>query len=238
VVRATGDALAMHRERLDAGWINGAELARGVSTVVTTFSEAPRTVVIVLDDPAAFGDAVGSRQLLLGLDGAERKTDAAGEPVPPVLLAMENRSVLAYDIVPSGKAPVAVTIASEAGWSLVGVMGTSQLDATGAIAAVSARGLDAVLRPFAAAPAKDVVASRLAWLGPTRTQAQRSAARALSSGPLPEPPSRTDSAAATVATDQRDQDPSADDRGHEPWQALLDGAWKTFLRLGSWRADR
>jgi len=29
-----------------------------------------------------------------------------------------------------------------------------------------------------------VVASRLAWLGPTRTQAQRSAARALSSGRL------------------------------------------------------
>ncbi len=46
--------------------------------------------------------------------------------------------------------PVVVTIASEEGWSLVGVMGSSQLDAAGAIALVSARGLDAAVRPFAA----------------------------------------------------------------------------------------
>ena len=44
----TASALTLHRERLDAGWVSGAELARGVSTVATTFSEAPRTVVIVL----------------------------------------------------------------------------------------------------------------------------------------------------------------------------------------------
>ena len=33
VVHASGDRLALHRERLDAGWVSGAELAQGVSTV-------------------------------------------------------------------------------------------------------------------------------------------------------------------------------------------------------------
>ncbi len=182
VVRSSGETLALHGERLDAGWVTGAELAHGVSTVTTLFTQAPTTVVIVLDDPAAFGDAVGARQLLLGLDGAVRARDAAGEDRAPVLLAMENRSVLAYDIVPARDRPVVVTIASEAGWSLVGVMASVQLDALGAIASISARGLDAAMQPFAAAPQPKAPASRLEWLGPTRTQAQRHQARALASG--------------------------------------------------------
>ena len=44
------------RERLDAGWVSGAELARGTSTLSTTFAGTPRTVVVVLDDPASAGD--------------------------------------------------------------------------------------------------------------------------------------------------------------------------------------
>jgi hypothetical protein len=138
-------------------------------------------VVVVLDDPAAFGDEVGARQLLLGLDGADRARDAAGADRPPVLLAMENRSVLAYDIVPERNKPVVVTIASELGWSLVGVMGSSSLDATGTIALISSRGLDAALRPFATSSATGG-ASRIEWRGATRTRDQRRQARALSSG--------------------------------------------------------
>jgi hypothetical protein len=186
VVRSAGERLSLHRERLDAGWVSGAELARGVSTVTTTFAQAPKTVVIVLDDPAAFGDVVEARQLLLGLDGARRALDVAGKERPPVLLVMENRSVLAYDIVPDGDRPVVVTIASDLGWSLVGVMASPQLDATGAIALISARGLDAAMRPFATTSAGASGTSRLAWLGPTRSQAQRQHAKALASGrPLP-----------------------------------------------------
>ncbi|MEJ8848347.1 DUF6603 domain-containing protein [Variovorax rhizosphaerae] len=181
VVRANGETIKLHRERLDAGWINGAELARGVSTVATTFSEALRTVVIVLDDPAAFGDTIDARQLLMGLDGAARVQDALGNDVPPVLLSMENRSVLAYDIVPDGRKPVMVTIATQTGWSLVGVMGSAKLDATGAVSTISSRGLDAAIRPFAAAPANPQ-ASRLAWNGPVRNDAQRHVARAMARG--------------------------------------------------------
>lgn len=186
VVHSVGELLPLHRERLNAGWVSGAELARGVSTVTTTFAQTPKTVVVVLDDPAAFGDVVGARQLLLGLDGADRALDAAGQERPPVLLVMENRSVLAYDIVPEGDRPVVVTIASDLGWSLVGVMGATQLDATGAIALISARGLDAAMRPFASTSAGAVGASRLQWLGPTRTPKQRQRAKMLASGrPMP-----------------------------------------------------
>ena len=125
VVRSSGNRLRRHPERLDAGLVACSELAADVSTVTTTFTDAPRTVVIVLDDPAAFGKTVEGRQLLLGLDGAKRVRDARGRERRPVLLTMENRSVLAYDIVPAGDRPVMVTIASEEGWSLVGVMGSA-----------------------------------------------------------------------------------------------------------------
>lgn len=179
-VRSVGEQLPLHRERIEAGWVSGAELARGVSTVTTTFADAPTTVVIIVDDPAAFGANVGSRQLLLGLDGAARVRDAAGAERPPVLLVMENRSVLAYDIVPGRNKPVVVTIASELGWSLVGVMGSAALGAGEAIAIISARGLDAAVRPFSTAASHGQ--SRLAWRGPTRSESQRQQAKAMARG--------------------------------------------------------
>jgi hypothetical protein len=183
VVRSTSEPLTLHRERLEAGWVTGAELARGVTTVTTTFTEPPRTVVIVLDDPAAFGQAVGGRTLLLGLDGAARAQDGSGRERPPVLLATESRSVLAYDIVPQRNRPVVVTIASETGWSLVGVMGSAHLEAAGAIALISARGLDAAIQPFAFTSAT-TARSVLRWLGPTRTPQERQAAK-LRAGAIP-----------------------------------------------------
>lgn len=169
VVHAVGERLALHRERLHAGWVSGAELARGISTVTTSFAITPRTLLVVLDDPASAGDPVAARQLLLGLDGASRARDAAGKERAPVLLAMDNRSVLAYDIVADGDKPVVVSIASQEGWSLVGVMASAEADATGAVALLSSRGLDAAMQPFATRSATDAApASRLAWVAATR----------------------------------------------------------------------
>lgn len=199
VVKSNGEPLKLHRERLDAGWVGGAELARGISTVATTFSEAPRSVVIVLDDPSAFGDPADGRQLVMGLDGAARAQDAAGNERPPVLLAMENRSVLAYDIVPDGSKPVTVSIASQEGWSLVGVMGSAQLDATGAVALVSSRGLNAAIRPMAAA-AEAAPASQLSWQGPVREPDERRAAKVLASTRLPMRPSERSTSKPTRPT--------------------------------------
>jgi len=140
-------------------------------------------VVVVLDDPAAAGDPLDGRQLLLGLDGATRALDRAVREKPPVLLSMDNRSVLAYDIVPEVEAPVVVTIASQAGWSLVGVMASAEVDATGAVALVSSRGLDAALQPFATTSATEVPPpSRLAWIGPRRSRDERTTAKARAQG--------------------------------------------------------
>ena len=185
VVHASGESLVLHRERRDAGWVSGAELARGVSTVTTTFAEPVRCVLIALDDPAALGDPVDGRQLLLGFDGAERARDAKGEERAPVLLTMDNRSVLAYDIVPDQpdangvRAPVVITIASQRGWALVGVMGSVELDAESAIALVTARGFDTALRPLAVTNNVSALpASVLIWMGPVRNASERARAKA------------------------------------------------------------
>jgi len=65
--------------------------------------------------------------------------------------------------------------------------------AAGAIALLSARGLDAAVRPFVAVGAATTDVTRLTWSGPTRTEAQRREARALASGrpPADEKPART-----------------------------------------------
>jgi hypothetical protein len=87
-----------------------------------------------------------------------------------VLLTTENRSVLAYDVVPDAARPVVVTIASEAGWSLAGVMGAAGMPAAGALAVVSGRGLDAALRPIAQGSSGP---SRLDWTGESRPRTRR-----------------------------------------------------------------
>lgn len=163
IVRSRGEAIRAHAERADAGWVSGAELARGVSTVTTRFSGAPRTVVLVVDDPTALGGDAAGRRLVLGLDGAARVTDARGEELPPVLLASENRSVLAYAIAPDESGSVVVTVASEQGWSLVGVLASAALGPDAAVALVAARGLDAALNPLAPGTTGT---SRLAWQSP------------------------------------------------------------------------
>lgn len=171
LVRTSGETLRRHSERVEAGWVVVAELVKGISTVTTRFTEPVRSVVIILDDPTAFGaTAAGGRGLAMGLDGADRATGPDGQEAPPILMTSENRSVLAYDIVPEGHdRPVVVTIATELAWSLVGVMG-GQGSAADAVAGLAERGLDAALRPLA--PGASGL-TRLGWSGATRTAGQR-----------------------------------------------------------------
>ena len=176
VVRSWGEQIRLHRQRVDAGWVGGSELAAGLSTVTTRFSEPVTAIAVVLDDPAAFGDIRDGRHLVLGLDGAARATDAAGNELPPVLLTSESRSILVYDVVPDGSTAVSVTIASELGWSLVGVMGAAGMSSSAVLELIARRGLDAAVRPFAQGADG---ASRLIWRGATRTDRQRQAARSV-----------------------------------------------------------
>lgn len=185
VLRSSGDTLHRHAERVEAGWVVAAELVKGISTVTTRFSEPVRSVVIILDDPTAFGDpAAGGRGLAMGLDGADRVMGPDGREAPPVLMTSENRSVLAYDIAPDAEGrPVVVTIATELAWSLVGVMG-GHGSAADALADLAEHGLDASLRPLA--PGSSGL-SRLSWAGPTRTPRQRAKAQMLADRVRPEP---------------------------------------------------
>jgi hypothetical protein len=85
--------------------------------------------------------------------------------------------VLAYDVVPAGDGqPVVVTVATEQGWSLAGVLGAAGATAQSAIASIAERGLDAALRPIVPGQGGTV---RLAWLGerPARTRRPRATAR-------------------------------------------------------------
>jgi large repetitive protein len=195
VLRSTTDTLSAHRERAEAGWVSGAELARGVTTVSTRFAATVQTVVVIVDDPAVTGVDIGQRQLLLGLDGAVRATDAAGTEHAPVLLTMDNRSVLAYEVKPVVEAdgrprPVVVTVASQEGWSLVGVMAAPDLDPQAALNLIAARGLQAALQalaPRVLAAADGGVASVLRWHGPVRSTQERRAATARANGIVPPP---------------------------------------------------
>jgi hypothetical protein len=153
--------------------VTGAELARGLSTVATRFSVPVTAVLVALDDPEALGADVGGRRLVLGLDGAVRAGDGGVER-PPVVLTAENRSVLAYDVVPAGDGPVTVTVATEQGWSLAGVLGAVATTGESAIAAVAARGLDAAVRPLVPGTGGRV---RLGWHGRKAPRRPRRPAR-------------------------------------------------------------
>ena len=65
----------------------------------------------------------------------------------PTVVASGPRSVVVYAIEPDD-GPVTVTVASEAGWHLVGVVGG--VDVATVADTVAERGLDAALRPIAA----------------------------------------------------------------------------------------
>jgi hypothetical protein len=142
VVRVEIARVTRTRHRRTAGWIRGAEFVDGTSLVITRFVDPVTTVVIALDDPGADG----ARNLSLGLAGATRVPQADGSPAPPRAVVRANRTFLIYDVVPDGKNAVTVTVASDAGWHLAGVLGgTASADVVASWA--TGRGLDAVGTP-------------------------------------------------------------------------------------------
>jgi hypothetical protein len=94
--------------------------------------------------------------------------DRDGQPVPPTVVTAGSRSVLVYALAPvqSNRAPAAVTIsvASQDGWHLAGVLGARET--VDAIAErVVRNGLDAVLQPLVAGAHGGI---ELAWIGDGR----------------------------------------------------------------------
>jgi large repetitive protein len=139
-----GVTVAPQRQRRGAGWVKGAELVRGTTTATTRFYERPRAVAIVLDQPR---DAQAGAGLALTLGGAVRMSGADGQPLAPTVVAAGARSAVVYPIEPREDV-VTVTVASEAAWSLAGVLAGG--DVATVADTVAERGLDAAVRPMAA----------------------------------------------------------------------------------------
>lgn len=195
VVRAEGARIQSTRHRRTAGWIRGAELVAGTSIVITRFVERVTVVVVALDDPS--GTDVG-RNLSLGLTGASRRLRADASPVPPSAVVRANRTYLIYEIEPVERESVVITVASEQGWHLAGVMGgTAATDAI--VELLTDRGLDGIVRPVL----PGTTGSRtLVWVGSSAAPAVapnvgpvfRPASRRRAPAPADSPPARKPSA--------------------------------------------
>jgi hypothetical protein len=62
-------------------------------------------------------------------------------------------------------------------------MASAEVEATGAVALLSSRGLDAAMQPFAtSSPTEIAVTSRLAWVAPVRSGDERAMAKARAQG--------------------------------------------------------
>ncbi|HEX7537951.1 MAG TPA: hypothetical protein VF391_13225, partial [Dermatophilaceae bacterium] len=156
-VHAEGTSIRRTRDRFRAGWVPGAELIDAATLVTTRFLDPPRAVAVLLDDPLG---TEAARGLGLSLTGASRAVDAAGTPVPPTVVALGNRSALVYaviadapDGVPGG---VSVGVASQAGWHLTGMIG-STVGVGDLVDRLTRHGVDAIIRPLIG-PGNDLVA--------------------------------------------------------------------------------
>jgi hypothetical protein len=153
VMRSEGASIRNTRQRFRAGWIAAADLVTGATLIVTRFAGPVHTIAILIDDPIG-SDA--ARGLSLGLEGADRATDAAGAPLAPTVAVAGNRSVLIYPIVPPPPAittnlqpprPVIVSIASQNNWHIAGVMGGNE-SVESVAARVAQKGPDGLLQPI------------------------------------------------------------------------------------------
>jgi hypothetical protein len=186
VVRAEGAGVRSFRHRRTAGWIRGSELVDGTTIVTTRFVVPVATVIVAIDDPA---NTDAGRNLSLGLQGATRTTSKDGTARPPRAVVRGNRTFLIYAVGQDGKSPVSISVASESGWHLAGVMAAS-LDVAAVADLVATRGLDAIVR----AVLPGTTGSRtLSWLEPDRepTDPQPPPGRPPVRPPPARPPIRT-----------------------------------------------
>ena len=118
-VHSAGRGARRGSDRLRAGHLPVTELVAGQSAVVTTFAHPVVAVAVVLEGGSA-------QDADLGLDGARLVRDAAGAPVPPVLVSLGSRGATVTAVEPAaGGGLVRVTVSTAAGRRLVAVLGLS-----------------------------------------------------------------------------------------------------------------
>jgi hypothetical protein len=163
IVKAEGSSVRPTRQRFRAGWVEAADLVEEATIVSTHFTQPVRTIAIIIDDPT---ETDAARGLSLALEGADRPVGTDGAPVPPTVVVVANRSVLIYPIVPRRGpgalgGPVTVSVASQTGWHLSGVMAGMETPEVMA-RRMSEHGLDAMLQSVVRGRAGAV---SLGWAG-------------------------------------------------------------------------
>jgi large repetitive protein len=148
--------------RVRAGWVPAAELVAGTGLVETRFAAPVDVVVVAIDDPGAVAvdpGGRGGRGLSVGLAGARRARGADGTEQPPIVVVNQGRGYAVYAVEPLPGKAVVVSVASEDGWHLVGVLG-----GRGTVREVADRlaaaGLGDLIRPFTTGLGGSV---RLGW---------------------------------------------------------------------------
>ncbi len=150
----------------EAGWIRGSELVEGTAIVHTRFARVPAFVAVVLDDPSG---TTARRGLSLAIEGASRPVDAQGEPLPPTLVVRGQRVALVYDLLgDAGSSGVTLSVASEDGWHLTGVVAALDGDTRESLVAQLAQTtLDRLVRgPLSSGAGQATVG----WLPPAAPQ--------------------------------------------------------------------
>ena len=182
VVRAEGATVRSTRQRFRAGWLHGADLVTGSTIVVTRFTQPIQTVAIFIDDPIG-SDA--ARGLSLALDGADRAIGQDRLPIPPTVVVAGNRSALIYAIrpqlTPAGVASaVTVSVASQNGWHLVGVMaGNESVELLAR--RITRNGMDGLVQPLISSH-EGVVQLQWAGSGPSGQASGMRATKPASAG--------------------------------------------------------
>jgi hypothetical protein len=163
VVHVEGRARSVRQRGLqrESGWLLASDLVEGTALVSTRFAAPVTLVIVALDDPAL---ADAGRGLSLAIEGGARATGADGAPVAPTVVVRGQRALLLYPIVPAANATggVAVSVASEDGWHLVGVMAAAiGADIDAVAAQLASTSLDLVVR---GAVAPGTAQAQLSWL--------------------------------------------------------------------------
>jgi hypothetical protein len=180
VVHAEGARVRRTAQRFRAGWIHSNEFVTGTNIVATRFVSPVQAVAVLIDDPVS-SDA--ARGLSLTLDGANRLTDASGRPLPPTVVVIANRSALIYPLAPPPSpalGPVTVSVGSQDGWHLAGVIGGNE-SVDSMAKRIAANGLEALVAPIVATGQGLV---QLAWKPPSTPVGSPRSASGKASAPV------------------------------------------------------
>ena len=177
VALGPGCALQLEGIVTDAppAWVDAGDLIEQATAVTTRFTDAARTIAVVL---------AGTNQPLptdvsIDLDGATRVADKSGKVRPPRVVMAGSRAVLLYDIAPVAGEAVSVRVLPGGPWRLHGVLG-GLIASEQLVRTIATQGIEAIAgRLLLAADGKPIT---VAWEAPAlqKPRASRASKKAVS----------------------------------------------------------